>query len=535
MPDYFPVLRIMKKFLTVCMLSICLQPLFGQNKPPQIQIVQGSVDAAAQKVTLTYNLSDAENHPCKIWLKYSRDGGSFYDSIPAGKLSANAGAGITPGSNKVLIWDYSGVSGNIYNVKLKLCASDMQPVSVQDMVQQVDSNRLRRSLRALQGVRHLATAPALVLALRDSLEALFNYYGFETEKQTFSFSSMTGENITGRKAGLGDEAPTIYVDAHYDGVAGSPAADDNGSGLVGMLETARILRNYQFEHSLRFIGFDFEEAGLIGSQRYAQSFIKSYEKLEGVLNLEMIGFYSDKKNSQTVPSGFNLLFPQAYQKLVADTFKGNFIVVCGNTHSASLISAFMNAATTFVPQLKLLSVELPANGQIAPDFRRSDHASFWDNGNKALMMTDGSNFRNPNYHKAGDSIGTLNFRFMSNVVKATLATAAVASKPISGNYALLDLATLSVGHPHHDEAVPVLELYPNPSDGKVTIVSVMPQPAEMRIEVYDLSGKLHYSEVRAFKNGRQEQPLDVSHLPAGNYLINFLSGEYSSSHSLVID
>lgn len=89
----------------------------------------------------------------------------------------------------------------------------------------------------------------------------------------------SGQNILGRKAGLKEENTTYLIDAHYDGVATAPAADDNGSGVAGILEAVRILSKYNFEHSLRFIGFDFEELGLVGSQRYVQNGIKPYDSI----------------------------------------------------------------------------------------------------------------------------------------------------------------------------------------------------------------------------------------------------------------
>lgn len=85
-------------------------------------------------------------------------------------------------------------------------------------------------------------------------------------------------------------------------------------------------------------------------------------------------------------------------------------------------------ATVYVPDLKVVSVELPLNGALTPDFLRSDHASFWARGYKALMLTDGADFRNLNYHTPADTIGALNFTFMSNIVKATVASLCALAK-----------------------------------------------------------------------------------------------------------
>ena len=62
------------------------------------------------------------------------------------------------------------------------------------------------------------------------------------------------------------------------------------------------------------------------------------------------------------------------------------------------------------------SLFLPFDGWILPETRLSDHASFWDVGWPALMVTDTAFFRNPNYHLPSDTIDTLDFAFMAELV-----------------------------------------------------------------------------------------------------------------------
>jgi hypothetical protein len=68
--------------------------------------------------------------------------------------------------------------------------------------------------------------------------------------------------------------------------------------------------------------------------------------------------------------------------------------------------------------LPVESLFLPFDGWILPDTRLSDHASFWDAGLPALMITDTAFFRNPNYHLPSDTIDTLDFTFMAQLVKS---------------------------------------------------------------------------------------------------------------------
>ena len=69
-------------------------------------------------------------------------------------------------------------------------------------------------------------------------------------------------------------------------------------------------------------------------------------------------------------------------------------------------------------ELAVESLFLPFDGRILPETRLSDHASFWDAGLPALMVTDTAFFRNPNYHLPSDTLDTLDFTFMAQLVKS---------------------------------------------------------------------------------------------------------------------
>src|SRR5215213_9001123 len=60
-------------------------------------------------------------------------------------------------------------------------------------------------------------------------------------------------------------------------------------------------------------------------------------------------------------------------------------------------------------------VPVPFCGRILPDTRRSDHASFWNLGYPAVMVTDTANMRNPHYHRPSDCIETLDLDFLTSV------------------------------------------------------------------------------------------------------------------------
>jgi hypothetical protein len=63
---------------------------------------------------------------------------------------------------------------------------------------------------------------------------------------------------------------------------------------------------------------------------------------------------------------------------------------------------------------------VPFSGYLVPQARLSDHASFWRRGYPALMLTDTAMFRNPHYHRPGDTVATLDFPFMAKVTRAVV-------------------------------------------------------------------------------------------------------------------
>lgn len=79
------------------------------------------------------------------------------------------------------------------------------------------------------------------------------------------------------------------------------------------------------------------------------------DKVKAALNFEMIGYYSNEPNSQTLPTGFNILFPEAYNAVVNDQYRGNFITNVGNVLSSSLIASYQNNATKY-SSLKVISL-----------------------------------------------------------------------------------------------------------------------------------------------------------------------------------
>lgn len=506
-----------------------MSPLFAQNQAPQISIQHLQIDEAQQRITLTYDLSDAEGDSMEVWLLAAPAGNQRF-ALRAQAVSGDAGFPVLSGSGRSLSWDYAGQLSDQQAYDLKLVADDRYVIPIEELVAQVDSQRLRERLQQIDGPRHYVTEPGKLAASRDSIEAAFEQYQLEHFRQAFPFQGTTGENIIGNAWGSYQADSVILIDGHYDTVADAHGADDNGSAVVGMLEAARILSQYRFRKSLRFVGFDLEEAGLIGSQYYVNN-RPANETIEGVLNLEMIGFYSDQPNTQTLPFGFAQLYPAVAQAIAADSNRGNFLTNTAVSSFPALQQAFDSSAARYVPDLRVITIVAQASF-VPPDLLRSDHAPFWGAGIPALMLTDGANFRNPHYHEPSDSIGTLDFRFMQQNVQATVATAAMLAQPLHSGEAVY--SNLLLTHFEDLHQLPCgFVLAPNPASQSLQLrFPDCTETFDLRIEWLDQQGRRLQHFDHDTRQGDWE--LDVRSYPRGVYWLRLSDGHHYSTRKVLL-
>ena len=235
--------------------------------------------------------------------------------------------------------------------------------------------------------------------------------GLVVSEAPVTFAGQTFPNIVGSLTGTTCPEKTFIVGAHYDGTSRGPGADDDASGVAGMLEIARVLSAQPLPASVDFAAFSFEEAGLVGSRQMAEAAASTGRELAGMFSLEMIGYTCDEPGCQSYPAGMEPPRPT-----------GDFLSVVGNTNSDSLLNRFITSSTSAVPGLIVLPLEVAGDGETLPDVRRSDHAPFWDSGYQALLVSDTADLRNPNYHQASDTLDTLNLQFAADVANASLAT-----------------------------------------------------------------------------------------------------------------
>ena len=213
-------------------------------------------------------------------------------------------------------------------------------------------------------------------------------------RQTFTAGGVSCDNLEIELRGGSEPGEIVIVGAHYDSVPGCAGANDNASGVAGLLALARSLAKTSPARTLRFVAFTNEEpphfqTPEMGSRVYAARCRQRGERVAGMLSLETIGCYSDEKGSQHYPPPFGLFYPS----------EGNFIAFVGNLSSRDLVRRCIRVFRE--------KAAFPSEGgalpSITPGVGWSDHESFWREGYAALMVTDTAPFRYPHYHTAGDT------------------------------------------------------------------------------------------------------------------------------------
>ncbi|WP_205502131.1 M28 family peptidase [Rufibacter psychrotolerans] len=212
-----------------------------------------------------------------------------------------------------------------------------------------------------------------------------------------------------------EQGERVIIGAHYDVCDDTPGADDNASAVAGLLELARVVHEEapEAKHRLDFVAFNFEEPPYfatekMGSAVHARSLKRDKVDVKLMICLEMIGYFTDKPNSQEFPH-------ESLRKLYPST--GNFIVVVGQAGQERTVKRVQQ----FMQEHSRIDVQSIAAPQGLPGVSLSDHRNYWAQGYQAVMINDTSFLRNPHYHQRTDTIDKLDFDKMVEVVRGVYA------------------------------------------------------------------------------------------------------------------
>ena len=253
------------------------------------------------------------------------------------------------------------------------------------------------------------------------IESFYQNLGISVHTEPYAYKDLSVGNVVAEMTFGINPRRHFILGAHYDSVSGTVGADDNASAVAVQLETARQLhlldkpvdKQEEINCSISFVSFALEEppvygTSYMGSRVYARNAKQEKKKIDGMICLEMVGYRCDTPGCQDYP--FPLMFFNYPDQ-------GDFIGIVGNLRSRPLANS-LHKAFQKNPDLPVIKLTVPFSGWIMPSVRLSDHASFWDQGYKAVMITDSAFYRNPHYHFPSDTMETLDYRFMAELVKS---------------------------------------------------------------------------------------------------------------------
>lgn len=277
-------------------------------------------------------------------------------------------------------------------------------------------------------------------AVQDRCADVFTEAGFTVERHTY----LTGTNVIGVLPGTTAPEEIVLLGAHYDHVPGCAGADDNASGVAGVLDAAQALGSRAYARTIVLACFDEEEWAHQGSSAWAQRLASQGRSVHASLHFEMIGFQDPTPNSQTLPAGFDVLFAEAGAFVADRENRGDFIAAIGDDLNPAAMAAFTaHAAAVELPVAEVV-LSAPFRGDPSLiQLRRGDHDEFWARDWPAIMLTDTADFRNPGYHCEWepDDIAAVDVGFAHQTVRAATATIAELAQPSDGTPAALDLTT----------------------------------------------------------------------------------------------
>ncbi|WP_420851341.1 M28 family peptidase [Pseudocitrobacter corydidari] len=277
--------------------------------------------------------------------------------------------------------------------------------------------KLEETVRYLSQTVHPRSADnmANLNAAASYIRHAFEASGASVSEQPVPIASGPYKNII---ADFGPkDGPLIVIGAHYDSATGdengqityTPGADDNASGVAGLLELARLLQQQAPDVGVQLVAYASEEPPFfrsdeMGSVVHAASLTRPVKLM---VALEMIGYYNDAPDSQRYPiAGLNWLYPT----------RGNFIAVVGRMQDISAVRQ-VKAGLLSVKKLPVYSINAPS---FVPGIDFSDHLNYWQRDIPAVMITDTAFFRNTEYHLKGDTADRLDYERMAQVVDGVL-------------------------------------------------------------------------------------------------------------------
>jgi hypothetical protein len=270
--------------------------------------------------------------------------------------------------------------------------------------------RLRADVVALTGMQRCADGD--LEAAASYIENQFRRTRAEVTSQRFTARHAEFRNVIATFGPKGMSLPVTIVGAHYDAYCfpgPKPGADDNASGVAGLLELARLLSTIHVVQPVMVVAYANEEppffaSDAMGSAVHARSLRESGTRVGAMLCLEMIGCYTSDEQPYT-----------SWLMAALCPRRGDFVAVVGRWSDRPLARE-VKRAMRGAHGIEVASF----NGPRSLGIDASDQRNYWDAGYPAVMINDTAYLRNPRYHTADDTADTLDYARMAAVVDGVL-------------------------------------------------------------------------------------------------------------------
>lgn len=401
---------------------------FAENQNFKLHFQNSNIAILSGKNTSNQAVTSIENDAWK------QDENYFYVSLPQNKeeyiqsiskfstiLYQEETYAILKISNSNASKLYPAVHGGLINIpQEELVVNEEDPYSLKEIVlnpeivSMVDSIKIDSITDDIIHMQEYGTRNAYTptsVEAQEWIKDQFENFGLEVLTQDFGMpGGEASDNVIAYQTGTVYPDKYVIIGGHSDSYSFNglaPGADDNATGVAAIIEIARILSNYQFNHSLVYCAFSGEEYGLYGSQAFAAACYAENIDIIGYLNLDMIG-YLEPGN---------------------DYFTG----MCAYEESYPLANFFVDIVDTYVDNFSVDPYFYP--------IPNSDHTSFRNVGYMAIWPWEDVNNISPYIHSPADTfyISVNSTEYIEKFTEASLAFMAELAEPFNGYFPPMNL------------------------------------------------------------------------------------------------
>ena len=368
---------------------------------------------------------------------------------------------------------------------------------IRAMMDSVSIDSLKASIEHLSSYHTRRFDSRFIYDVQDWLVGRYQSLGADTvmlhdfKVSKPGYPEETADNILAVQ--WGTKTPNEYVicGAHYDSwnddgtdpdTIRSPGADDNATGVAGILETARILSRYTFNRTIIYANWCAEEIGLVGSAAYAHDMAEQLMDIVGYFNLDMTGYLEEGTDIHV-----HLMY----------------------TTQDSLIADYVyNFSHVYFPEMPIRQNWLA--------WGDSDYSSFNRNGYPAVHPFEDVHASSPFIHTRQDVLGVSINNLDQSKRFTELNLGLVATLAGLNHDGIAETETANV------------TLFPNPTHDAVTILS---DDGLQRIVVHNLIGQ----QAKAVElNGENKCVINTNDFASGIYMVTVVTLQGTATQRLVV-